>query len=69
MAVSEHYRRALLRHFRGELAQLKDPLLDERCEAILEGFDSAIATGIQPSPWLIRAADELYAELECQKAK
>jgi hypothetical protein len=62
-AVSGHYRRALLRHLRGEFARLKDPALNERCEAILEGFDQAIATGIEPSPWLESATKQLQREL------
>ena len=68
-AVSGHYRRALLRYLRGELARLKDPALNERCEVILEGFDQAIATGIEPSPWLIGAAEQLQRELGERQAE
>jgi hypothetical protein len=60
---------AICEHLKAKEARLKDPALDERVDAILEGFESARAIGIEPSPRLIHAASELYAELDCQKAK
>jgi hypothetical protein len=63
------YRAALLRYLRAKFARLKDPALDERVASILAAFDQAEASGVAASPWLMGAADELYAELDCQKAK
>jgi hypothetical protein len=39
------------------------------CTSILDEFDQARALGQEPESWLMQVADELYAELECQKAK
>jgi hypothetical protein len=64
--VGERFSTIICKHLRAKEARLKDPALDERYDAILEGFDQAIATGIEPSPWLIHAARELYAELDRQ---
>jgi hypothetical protein len=63
------YRRVLLQQFQAKLAQLKDPALNERCEAILEGFDQAEASGHEVSPWLIGAAEQLQCELGERQAE
>ena len=54
---------AICEHLKAEEARLKDPALDERYDAILEGFEQAIAAGIEPSPWIIGAAEQLQREL------
>lgn len=57
------YRVVLLRHLQAELDRLKDPALNERAQAIIDGFDQAIAAGVEPSPWLDHAAQKLQDEL------
>ena len=63
------YRRVLLQQFRAKLARLKDPALNERCEAILEGFDQAEASGHELSPWIMGAAEQLQRELAERQAE
>jgi hypothetical protein len=68
-SVRERFSTAIREHLKAEEARLNDPALGERYNAILEGFDQATANGIEPSPWLIHATRELYAELDWQIAK
>lgn len=67
-AVSGHYRRALLRHLRGEFAQLSEGV-EERSRSILAAFDQAEASGVEAGPWLIGAAEQLQRELAERQAE
>jgi hypothetical protein len=64
-----HYRKTLLRFLRGEFARLKDPALDERVASILAAFDQAEASGVEVSPWLMGAAEQLQCELAERQAE
>ncbi len=60
------YQSVLLQFLQAEEARLRDPTFAERCDAILAEFDQAAENGIQPNPWLIRAAQMLHNEWGAQ---
>jgi hypothetical protein len=60
------YQLVLLRYLQAEEVRLRDPAFGERCDAILAEFDQAAENGVQPNPWLIRAAQMLHDELGAQ---
>jgi hypothetical protein len=67
--VGERFSKAICRHLKAEEARFKDPVLDERYDAILEGLEQARALGQEPGPWLIAGAKALYADLDWRMAK
>ena len=64
----EPYRTTLLQQFRAKLARLNEGV-QERSSSILAAFDQAEASGVEVSPWLIGAAEQLQRELAEQQAE